>query len=67
MTDTPETSEKDERPKPKAAFNLGAFLLAFLFVWIVFDNMALGLLVGLIAAGGSHAAQSAAGKNADKD
>ncbi len=65
MTDDPRISELGEVPKPKAAFNLGAFLLAFLFVWIVFDNMALGLLVGLIAAGGSHAAQTAAGKNAD--
>ncbi|MCI5045947.1 MAG: hypothetical protein MRY59_00480 [Aquisalinus sp.] len=66
MTDTSETPEKEDAPKPKAAFNVGAFMLAFLFVWIVFDNMALGLLVGLFAAGGSHAAQTAAGKNAEK-
>ena len=44
----------------RAGINLGAFLLPFLFVWLVFDNMALGLLVGLLFAGGGEAAQRAA-------
>lgn len=35
----------------KAGFAFGAFLLVAAFVWIVFDNLALGLLLGLFAAG----------------
>ena len=35
----------------KASFALGAFVLVAAFVWIVFDNLALGLLFGLVAAG----------------
>ena len=33
----------------KAGFGLGAFLLVAGFVWIVFDNLALGLIFGLFA------------------
>ncbi len=40
--------------KPRASINLGAFLLAFLFVWLVFDNIALGLLVALFVGGGQR-------------
>ncbi|WP_291137757.1 hypothetical protein [Erythrobacter sp.] len=28
-----------------------AFVLVWLFVWLVFDNLALGLIFGLLAAG----------------
>lgn len=41
----------------KAGFAFGAFMLVAAFIWIVFDNLALGLLFGLFAGG-------AAGKTA---
>ena len=34
---------------------IGGFVLAATFVWLVFDNLALGLLFGLVAAGGGIA------------
>lgn len=43
----------------KAAFGFGAFLLVAGFVWIVFDDLALGLIFGLIA-GGTAAARAKA-------
>lgn len=43
----------------KAEFVVGAFLLVAGFVWIVFDNLALGLIFGLIA-GGTAAARAQA-------
>ncbi len=35
----------------KVGFALGAFVLVTAFFWIVLDNLALGLLFGLFAAG----------------
>jgi hypothetical protein len=35
----------------KVGFALGAFVAVAAFVWIVFDNLALGLLFGLFAGG----------------
>jgi len=49
----------------RGAFNVGAFLIVFGFVWLVFDNMALGLLFGLVFAGGAEVAQRATGKKGD--
>jgi hypothetical protein len=54
--------EPAQRGKPRASINFGAFLLAFLFVWLVFDNFALGLIFAFFAAGGSEAAQRAVNK-----
>ena len=33
----------------KTGFGIGAFLLVAGFVWIVFDNLALGLIFGVLA------------------
>lgn len=41
----------------KARFGIGAFLLVSGFFWIVFDNLALGLIFGFIA-GGTAAARA---------
>jgi hypothetical protein len=41
----------------RGGINLGAFVVVFGFVWLVFDNLALALLVALIFAGGAEAAQ----------
>lgn len=35
----------------KSGFAFGAFVLVVAFVWIVFDNLAMGLIFGFIAAG----------------
>jgi hypothetical protein len=35
----------------KLGFGLGAFILVAAFTWVVFDNLALGLLFGLLAGG----------------
>ena len=43
----------------KAGFGVVAFLLVAGFFWIVFDNLALGLIFGLIA-GGTAAARAQA-------
>lgn len=52
-----------EEPPPaqrrRGPLNGGAFVLVFLFVWIVFDNLALALIFGLFALGGAEAAQRA--------
>ncbi|WP_300974374.1 hypothetical protein [Sphingomonas sp. LHG3406-1] len=45
----------------KAAFSVGAFLLVAGFVWVVFDNLALGLIFGFFA-GGIAAARKQAGE-----
>ncbi len=63
MSETPEDNPSGSMKR--AGINLGAFLIAFLFVWLIFDNMALGLLVGLLFAGGGEAAQRAADKSKD--
>lgn len=39
----------------KAGFGFGAFVLVAGFVWIVFDNLALGLIFGLFAGGAAAA------------
>jgi hypothetical protein len=61
-----EHDQDDNEPsrvaKPRASINLGAFLLAFLFVWLVFDNVALGLIVALFVGGGSEVAQRTVNK-----
>ena len=54
--------EEDSRGRRRGPINVVSFLLVFLFVWLVFDNFALGLLFGLIFGGGSEMAQRAAGK-----
>ncbi len=46
----------------KAGFGVGAFLLVAGYCWIVFDNLALGLIFGFIA--GGVAATRAREKNA---
>lgn len=52
-----DSTEPSKKTSAGAAFNFAAFFLAFLFVWLVFDNMALGFLAGFIAAGGAAAVQ----------
>nr|GGH93177.1 hypothetical protein GCM10011355_04400 [Aquisalinus luteolus] len=52
--DNPET---DKKGGPHRVFSVGAFLLVTLFVWLIFDNLALGILFGLMAAGGLEVAQ----------
>ena len=44
-----------------------AFLLAAGFVWIVFDNLALGLLFGLAAGGAAGKATPSAAAPDDKE
>lgn len=47
----------------KMGFGVGAFVLVAAFVWIVFDNLALGLVFGLLAGAGAGArAGTGAGK-----
>ena len=59
--------DNDPQKKPtsqsKMSFNLVAFLVVLGFVWLVFDNLALGLIFGLIFAGGSEMAQRQANKS----
>jgi hypothetical protein len=58
MSETPKhlTAENWKR----AGINLGAFLLVFVFIWVIFDNLALALIFALIFAGGGEAVQRAA-------
>lgn len=51
----------------KTGFALGTFLLAFGFVWVVFDNIALGLLFGLIAGGAAGKAAKASAADEERD
>ena len=37
----------------RIGFGVGTFVLVAAFVWIVFDNLALGLIFGLIAGAGT--------------
>jgi hypothetical protein len=47
----------------RLGFGVGAFVLVAAFVWIVFDNLALGLVFGLLAGAGAGAgARAGAGK-----
>jgi hypothetical protein len=59
MSDAPEDPSSEARGGglKRAGFNLGAFVLGFGFVLIVFDNVALALLFALICGGGAQAAQ----------
>ncbi|MEE4271488.1 MAG: hypothetical protein V2I67_07440 [Thermoanaerobaculales bacterium] len=46
----------------KSSLNIASFLAAFVFVWLVFDNAALGLIVGLVVGGGSEMARRTTSK-----
>ncbi len=63
MSDAPEEPKGEDRNTgfKRAGFSVGAFVLVFTFVWIVFDNMALALLFALVFGGGAQAAQAARG------
>ena len=52
----------DEEGRGHGKTNFATFIVVFLFVWLVFDNLALGLLFGLVAGGGSEVAQRATDK-----
>ena len=58
MSETPKHLTKENWRR--AGINLFAFLVPFVFIWIVFDNVALALIFALIFAGGGEAAQRAA-------
>ncbi|GLR46847.1 hypothetical protein [Sphingomonas astaxanthinifaciens] len=46
----------------KAGFGVGAFLLVAGFFWLVFHNLALGIVFGLIAGGTAAARAQAANR-----
>lgn len=56
-------SKANKTPKSHGAFNITAFLIAFLFVLVVFNNFALALIFGAVLAGGSKMAQRSSNKN----
>jgi hypothetical protein len=62
MDEEQDATEEGSGSRPHGAMNVGAFLLSFLFVWLVFDNFALALLAGLAFGGGSEIAQRATDK-----
>lgn len=45
--------------------DIGAFVVVLLFVWLVFDNFALGLLFALMLGGGAAAARRAGRRKDD--
>jgi len=47
----------------RLGFGVGAFVLVAAFVWIVFDNIALGLVFGLLAGAGAGAGSGKAVKS----
>ena len=57
--------EPSDGARPRAFVNLGASLLAFIFIWVVFDNFALAFLLAVFVGGGSEVAQRAANKKSD--
>lgn len=61
MTDQDRKSETGQRGPVNAA----AVLMTFIFVWLVFDNLALALIFAAFAGGGSELAQRAAKKKPD--
>ncbi|WP_306250530.1 hypothetical protein [Parvularcula sp. IMCC14364] len=67
MNEDTKTPDVENNSRSRGAFNIGTFLLVFGFIWIVFDNIALAVLFGLIMAGGSEVAQRAASKKSDQD
>lgn len=54
------TEPTDGASRSSGALNVGAFAVVFFFVWLVFDNLALAFLFGLIAGSGTAVAQNAA-------
>jgi hypothetical protein len=58
MDDDTRTDEKRTGGTGRAAFNAGGAVIAFGFVWIVFDNLALAIVAALIVGGGLLAAKS---------
>ena len=62
MSDAPEEPKGEDQNTglKRAGFSLGAFVIVFGFVWIVFDNIALALLFALLFGGGAQAVQRAA-------
>lgn len=52
-------------PRQRGLINLAAILMTFLFVWLVFDNLALALIFAMFVGGGSEVAQRAAAKKPD--
>ncbi|MGX6647515.1 hypothetical protein ACWCOP_06185 [Maricaulaceae bacterium MS644] len=59
MSDAPKSPSDDERQGglKRAGFSLGAFVITLGFIWIVFENLALALMVALVLAGGAQALQ----------
>jgi hypothetical protein len=59
MSDTPEKPPRGEKSEgvKRAGFSLGAFVVMFGFVWIVFENLALAMLAALFFAGGAQIVQ----------
>lgn len=51
----------------RLGFGVGAFVLVAAFVWIVFDNLALGLLFGLLAGAGAGAGKAVRPPSAAND
>jgi hypothetical protein len=51
----------------KIGSGVGAFLLVAAFVWIVFDNLALGLIFGLVAAAAAGKAVKSSSPVDDRD
>ena len=67
MTQEPHPTEEDSSSaRPHGAVRFASFLVPLLFVWLVFDNLALGILAGLLFGGGSEAVQRA-GQKKDSD
>lgn len=60
MSDSGEDTKKDGLKRN--GINIGAFIVIFAFVWLVFDNLALAFLFALVFAGGAEAAQRASKK-----
>ncbi|GGY49777.1 hypothetical protein [Parvularcula lutaonensis] len=52
-----ERKDSEEKKGAGAAFDLAAAVIAFGFVWLVLDNVALGILAALIVGGGSRVAR----------
>lgn len=62
MTDDRDVAKPPSASPPRMVVNGAAAVLVFLFVWLVFDNLALALIFALMAGGGAAAAQRAAKK-----
>ena len=62
MSETPTPSS--EGALKRTGITLSAFLIPFVFIWIVFDNLALAIALAFLFAAGSAAAQRANRKGA---